>query len=351
MSTLVPTMADVAREAGVSVVTVDRVLNRRGIVRAATEEKVLEAAQRLGFAPGKVHAVRGTQPPSKATTASLRVAFFLLRQDSTFYRQLAQALSDEAQRTPQVCEHDLYYFDERDPAQCADFLLEHGRHYDAIAIVSVDHPLISQAVDKLADKGVRTYALVTDLSAARCAGHVGLDNRKAGRTAAWAIARLSRSAGKVGLLLGDHRFLCQELCEISFRSYFREQASDFQVLDTRLTHETAEQARQMTRELLKHPDLVGLYVSCGGRLGAMEALREAGRQHDIVVVCHELLESTREGLVDGTLDMVMSLPRTATARALLELMSQPALQAATAAVGGLATNRLLPFDLVTAENV
>ena len=59
MSTLVATMADVAREAGVSTVTVDRVLNRRATVRAATEQKVLAAAKRLNFALGKVHAIAG----------------------------------------------------------------------------------------------------------------------------------------------------------------------------------------------------------------------------------------------------------------------------------------------------
>ena len=43
------TLLDVAREAGVSSATVDRVLNDRGGVRSRTREVVLGVAQRLGY--------------------------------------------------------------------------------------------------------------------------------------------------------------------------------------------------------------------------------------------------------------------------------------------------------------
>ena len=43
------TLSDVAREAGVSTATVDRVLNNRSGVRARTREIVLETATRLGY--------------------------------------------------------------------------------------------------------------------------------------------------------------------------------------------------------------------------------------------------------------------------------------------------------------
>ena len=44
-----PTVTDVAREAGVSAATVDRVINARLPVREDTTRRVLEAAQKLGF--------------------------------------------------------------------------------------------------------------------------------------------------------------------------------------------------------------------------------------------------------------------------------------------------------------
>lgn len=347
MSTLVATMADVAREAGVSIVTVDRVLNKRASVRPATEQKVLAAALKLNFALGKVQAIAREEASTAELIVPRRLAFFLLRSDSTFYQALVTALTMATQGHGGVSAADFYYLDDLGPQQCAQMLLEKGLQCDAIALVSVDHPAINQAVDQLGDAGVRTYALITDITATQCAGYVGLDNRKAGRTAAWAIARLSKTVGKVGLLLGDHRFLCQELCEISFRSYFREFGREFNVLDTCLTLETVNEARRATEQLLAdNPDLVGLYVSSGGVEGAMDALRSSGRQEQIVVVCHEVLESTRSGLVDGTVDVVISLRREECAKALVALMVKPSVEGS-----GPAASVMVPFDLVTAENI
>ncbi|MFZ0206355.1 MAG: helix-turn-helix domain-containing protein, partial [Roseiarcus sp.] len=44
-----PTVADLAEAAGVSIATVDRVLNARHRVREPTAERVLGAAEAIGF--------------------------------------------------------------------------------------------------------------------------------------------------------------------------------------------------------------------------------------------------------------------------------------------------------------
>lgn len=44
-----PTIDDIAREAGVSVATVDRVLNRRARVREETAMRVYDAARAIGY--------------------------------------------------------------------------------------------------------------------------------------------------------------------------------------------------------------------------------------------------------------------------------------------------------------
>ena len=67
------TVHDLARAAGVSLATVDRVLNRRGGVRAATTEKVEQAVERLegdvGLEPGVRHVVGGEPRPLQGTAA------------------------------------------------------------------------------------------------------------------------------------------------------------------------------------------------------------------------------------------------------------------------------------------
>ncbi|MGC9347645.1 MAG: LacI family DNA-binding transcriptional regulator [Anaerolineae bacterium] len=48
------TMADVAREVGVSMMTVSRVVNDKGDVSSATRQRVLEAIERLGYRPSGI---------------------------------------------------------------------------------------------------------------------------------------------------------------------------------------------------------------------------------------------------------------------------------------------------------
>ncbi len=60
----------------------------------------------------------------------------------------------------------------------------------------------------------------------------------------WIIANMAKRPGKIGIIVGTHRYLCQETAEISFRSYFREHATEFRLLeplvnleDARIAHE------------------------------------------------------------------------------------------------------------------
>ncbi|WP_050548147.1 LacI family DNA-binding transcriptional regulator [Pseudomonas sp. GM102] len=340
-------MSDVAREAGVAIATVDRVLNKRAPVRSGTEKKVLEAAKRLGFALGKLKSLDDIYQENDRSNIR-KIAFVLLRSSSPFYQMLAAALTLMSISVPGVRgDSEVFFLDDRPPTQVAETLLELGERFDAIALVSVDHPAINQAIDTLYGRGIPVYALITDLTATHRAGYIGLDNRKAGRTAAWAVAGLSRRTGKIGMLIGDHRFLCQELCEISFRSYIREHCNDFQVLEPRLVYEDAQRAAEATHALLAgHPDLVGLYVSGGGMEGVVEALKESGRARDIVVVCHELTEVTRSALVEGVVDVVLSIRCEQLARTLMETMTRTA----DSRQNGSAS-LLLPFDIISAENI
>ncbi|WP_349618068.1 LacI family DNA-binding transcriptional regulator [Azotobacter salinestris] len=341
-------MSDVARQAGVGVATVDRVLNRRAPVRADTERKVLEAAQALGFALEKFRIFAEVSGSGRAVTRR-RMAFVLLKQVSRFYHELSISILGAA-RSSSVCEGDpeIVFLEHESPHQVADLLHELGKRVEAIALVTLDHPVVNQAIDALSQAGVRVYSVITDVTASHRAGYIGVDNRKAGRTAAWAISRMSQRPGKVGILIGDHRFLCQELCEISFRSYFRERANRFQVLEPELSLERPDQAYAVTAALLEqHPDLVGIYISGGGVEGMIEALKHSGRQDDIVAVCHDLTETTRAALAEGVLDLVISHPRDSLARALVEAMGE-----APDPSGSNKTHvQLLPFEIVVAESL
>lgn len=296
------TMTAIAQAAGVGVATVDRVLNRRAPVRSVTEQKVLAAARELGYRLTQAH----SQAIPTLAEAPLRVSFILLPARYSFYQQLGEALKQQLKmqqpqgREPEFCWHDIHEVD-----AVAHSLRQLAQRSDVIALVALDHPLIRHAIQDVSRLGVRVYALFSDFSPCEHAGFIGIDNQKAGRTAAWMAQHLLRKPGCVGVLLGDHRFTCQESSEISFRSYLRESCISQRVLEPLKTYESSEGGYQATRQLLEaHDDLVMVYAPCGGIEGVVRALRESGRQ-EIDLLCHGPLPGDELALIDGTITLML----------------------------------------------
>jgi LacI family transcriptional regulator len=318
------------------------VLNGRNPVKRAKAEAILQTAQAIGFrAAGAIGQRLSEDRPER------RLGFLLQDDRGAFYRLLGESLKAEVETAATIrgrCQIDIVT--DLIPASVADHITRLARQNDAVAVVAADHPLVSQAIDHAAGRGVPVFALISDLTAASRAGYVGLDNWKVGRTAAWAVANLCRQPGKIGLLLGSHRYLCQDVCEISFRSYFREHLAGFEVMESRTTFENPDYAYENTLDLLKrNPDLRALFVAGGGIAGVLRALADRGAAEQIVTIALDLTEETRAALIDGTLKLVLSHPRALMARSLVQAMLQ-AMQ-----MGGPPLQTLLPFDLWTAENV
>lgn len=339
-----PTIADVAREAGVGVATVDRVINGRARVSPETVQRVLAAAEAIGFRAAGLIRLR-----QQEQAASRTLGFLLQKRSVPFYQALGAALTDATREATSIRGRALVeYLDVLTPERVAERLLDIGARADAVAVVAADHPKVNEAIARLHAQGVPTFALLSDLGAPERAGFVGVDPRKAGRSAAWMVARLARRPGKVAIFIGNHRYIGHEICEMSFRSYCREHAPELQLLEPLASLEESALAQEATLNLLKrYPDLVGLYVAGGGTEGVIAALREHGGHAQVVTVCSELHAETRAALIDGIVDVVIATPLPLLARRTVEAMAK-SLQGATPEAQA---PLLLPFDWYIAENV
>jgi LacI family transcriptional regulator len=340
-----PTIADVAAAAQVSIATVNRVLSGKQAVRKATARQVAEAAEALGFYAARAIRVRTEAEPPRRT-----FGFLMQQRGRSLYQMLgselkAATLASTAVRGEAVVE----YREDLSPEATAERLLKLGRDVDAIAVVAADHPRVSEAIDELSANRVPVVAVISDLTARARAGYVGLDNWKLGATAGWAMARLCKQPGKVGIFIGNHRYLCQDICEIRFRSYFRERAPEFQVLDGIPTFEDSGYGYQSALDLMhRTPDLVGLFLAGGGKSGVLRALREqTARERSLVVVALDLTPKTRAGLLDGSIDVVLSHPVKQLAETTIELLAG----ATSGAANGEPVQRVLPFEIFTPENL
>ncbi|MDU8912005.1 LacI family DNA-binding transcriptional regulator [Aestuariicoccus sp. MJ-SS9] len=300
-----PTLTDVAREAGVSVTTVDRALNGRSKVREDTIRKIAEAAHRVGY-----HGKGILQSRLNSSAPELRLGFVLSKKSQEFYRNFAREIEQAvAARTDIRGRAEIRYASSQSPAEYAELLTDLGARCDAVACGAVNDQRLSQIVQDMKENGVPVISMLNDFAQGIRKNYIGLNNMKVGRLAAWMITKTSPQAGKLAIFVGGNRWHGHDLREVGFRSFVREAGQGFTMLDTLVNLETRQLTYEATLDLLyRHPDLRGLYVAGGGMEGAIAALREAHETPKVALVINELTAESRAALIDGYATMVIETP-------------------------------------------
>ncbi len=297
---------DVAREAGVSLATVDRVLNGRPGVRPQTVQRVQDAVQRLAYTPDPAAARLARPKP-------WRLAFVLPAGSNSFVTLLRAELEalgswlGEQRARAQVVEADAF-----SPADAAQAISALKGQCDAAIVMAQDHPRVRAAIDELAAAGVCVVTLVSDVPARGRTRFVGIDNVAAGRTAGALLTRFAGArAGPVAVILGS-RFLRDHAERLfGFQQVLGEEAAEgrtaLELLPPIEGQDRSDITEPLLRDLLlKHPDLVGLYSIGAGNRGIQAALQASGAAGRVVWVCHELTPHARRALLEGVASAVIN---------------------------------------------
>lgn len=294
------TVHDVARTAGVSLATVDRVLNARPGVRPETAEKVESAIKALDFR-------RDLSASLLARARDLRIMFLIPDGGNAFMLSLIEAIG---RRVRQTRNERLTLSTSQYHALDSGALVTRleglsGRQTDCAVIVAPDDPAVANAIDNAARRGVAVITLVSDLPGSARRHFIGIDNQAAGRSAASLLGRFCPT-GKIGIIAGslglrDHRERFEGFAGVMGREF-----RQLQIVGPLEGFDEDTQTEAAVRKLLElHPDLAGIYNLGAGNAGLVAALGKTHRAGNIRVVAHELTDTTRDALRAGTLDVVL----------------------------------------------
>ena len=300
-----PTIHDVAREAGLSPATVDRVLNAREKVREDTARRVYDAARAVGY-----HAAALIGQRVRSELPRLRLGVVLHKERQAFYQQFKVELERAASAALGVRASVLIEFaTSQTPADFAGLMDGFAGRVDAVAATAVTHPDVTDAVMRLNARNVPCFALLNDFAQGVRQNYLGLNNMKVGRIAAHMIVTATHQPGKIAVFVGGYRWHGHELRETGFRSYFREYAPQFTVLDTLVNLETRQLTYEATLDLLgRNPDLRGIYCAGGGMEGAIAAIREVRGPGDVALIVNELTPESRSALISRHVTMAIATP-------------------------------------------
>ena len=174
--------------------------------------------------------------------------------------------------------------------------------YDALCYMAVSDEL--ETVTKQAvDAGIDVFLFNCDVPDSGRIAFYGMDDVQAGNVAGSTIVDALPDGGKYAIITGDfsvtghenRRKGCHEITD---------KVSSLECVGEYENDDDADKAYSLTTDLLNsNPDLGAIYVTAGGPGGAAQALIDAGKQDDVTLVCHDVLDSVADYIADGVINV------------------------------------------------
>ena len=298
-----PTVHDIAAAAGVSLATVDRVLNQRPGVRLVTREKVEAAIHEIGY-------IRDVAAANLAKSRIYPIVFILPTGDNSFMHGLRSEVHQATLRSSfertEIRIVQIPPFDVSALVAALDAL--QGQDIAGVALVATDAPEVRAAVDRLVSERIPVVTLVSDLTDSTRHHYAGIDNIAAGRTAARLLGRfLGGQEGDITVLAGsmlvrDHRERLEGFSDVMAAEFPR-----LRLLPVLEGRDDPERARSLvSKALAASATIIGVYSLGAGNRGLIAALKAVRPERELTVVVHELTQHTRAALMDGTIDAVLN---------------------------------------------
>ncbi len=298
-----PTTKDLARAAGVSLATVDRVLNARSGVRKATVERVHKAIKEIDF-------VRDISAANLARGKEYKLVFVLPDHDDDFLDMIHSAI-DEANESMvfQRTNVSIIRAPGNNPHRIAEEIDKlSAAETDGVAIMAPETPQVRDAITRLDARGIAVVAFVSNQPNAASANFVGVNNEAAGRTVGQLMGRFTgEMAGSVLVLTETMQSRDSQERRLGFDAILSKHAPRLRVCPSMETYGDPVRTASIVRAAFQNnPSVAGIYLMHHDIEETMRAIERERGANDFIIIGHELTPHTRARLRDGSLDAVIT---------------------------------------------
>ncbi|MDR1562537.1 MAG: LacI family DNA-binding transcriptional regulator [Dysgonamonadaceae bacterium] len=301
-----PTIKMIAKKAGVSRGTIDRVLHNRPNVNSEKRQKVLDILKEMDYAPN--FAARALALKVK----DIKIAALLPNWTGYFKEEVLRGIEDATQ---ELRNYNIDILLERckteQPQECIkkiDALIAKGIR--GIAICAKDTISIQKKLFSIVQAGIPVVTFNSDISHSGRLCFVGMDLIKEGRIGAELMSKILPAKGRTLIVCGNLEFYAHKSRVQGFCDRFQElgrQPNTYTVVETNNEHETTRQ--RVSEYLAGKEDIKGIYMANESVAGCVEAIKQSHIAKKIPLVCHDASSShidfLREGIVDFVIEQNM----------------------------------------------
>ncbi|MDO9416192.1 LacI family DNA-binding transcriptional regulator [Pararhizobium sp.] len=298
-----PTAKDLAEAAGVSLATVDRVLNDRPNVSPKAAKKVSEAIDRIGF-------VRNPAAVVLARNKVYRFQFVLPRKGDQYLRELL-ARVEEARQTlrSDLTEVSVAQIAVDDPYQLSRYLAAiDAETVDGVAVMAPESPQVRDALGRLMLRGMHVVQFLSGQEKLETADFVGFDNFAAGATAGKIIGRFLPQAPAKIMVVAE-TMVARDSIERrrGFDGIMNAQFPHLKTLPSLETYGDERRAGTVIRQVLEHnSDIRAAYIMSPECRIPILAISQFTDVRALTVVVHEHTPFSEEALRNDGIDAIIA---------------------------------------------
>ncbi len=297
------TTKQIAELADVSRGTVDRVLHNRGRVKSEVAERIRRIAAGLDYQPNMAG-----QAWAKST--KFKIGIILQSIETPTMRIVNQGVEKAAAELDAVGigleVRRIDHLNTLEILKLVDELLDDG--VSGFAISPSNEEEIRERIKELCEKNIPVITLNSDVPGSGRLCFIGMDNYRAGQTAAGLLQLILPDGGKVLPLTGHMNNTAHNSRLTGFTDALKyvNENDNIKVLPFQPCLDRDYCAYEITRNTLsEHPDLSVIYVAANGQLGVCKAIKDAGLISSVRVIAFDLTPPNDELVRSGQISLLL----------------------------------------------
>lgn len=295
------TAQQIAELAGVSRGTVDRALHNRGRVNPEVAARIQRIAEELGYKPNLVG-----QALVK-TKRDFKIGAILQSVETPTMQIVLEGLrraTDELRSSGvELIVRELHGLDEELVLENIEELTSQG--IQGLAISPNNTAELRQCINGLYEQGIPVITLNSDVPGSKRICFIGMDNYRAGQTAAGLMCQMLPDNSKILPLAGHLNNTAHNNLLNGFLDTLNQQNTyNLRIMPFQPCFDRNDYAHEITQHALReNPDLVGIYVASNGQEGVCQAVEEEGRKGKVKIIAFDLNEPNMRLLQSDSLSI------------------------------------------------